>query len=50
MGSGNNVTTHITERQHIGNVKEAYWTPNKVNYIQQIIKHNDWSIGLDFME
>jgi len=33
MGSGDNFTTDISERLHIGNVKEAYRSTNKVNYI-----------------
>jgi len=31
MGSGDNFTTDISERLHIGNVKEAYRSTNKVN-------------------
>ena len=42
MGSGDNFTTNISERLHIGNVKEAYRSTNKVNYIGQMLKHNDW--------
>jgi hypothetical protein len=33
MGSGDNFTTDMSERLHIGNVKEAYQSTNKVNYI-----------------
>ena len=50
MGSGYNFTTDISERLHIGNVTEAYRSTNKVNYILQMIKHNDRSTGLDFLE
>jgi hypothetical protein len=50
MGSGDNFTTDISERLHIGNVKEAYRSTNKVNYIRQMLKHNDRSTGLDYME
>jgi thiaminase len=32
-GSGDNVTTDISDRLHIANVKEAYRSSNKVNYI-----------------
>jgi len=42
MGSRENFTTDISERLHIGNVKEAYRSTNKVNYIQQMLKHNDY--------
>jgi hypothetical protein len=50
MGSGDNFTTDISERLHIGNLKEAYRSTNKVNYIQQMLKHNDRCTGLDYME
>jgi len=33
MGSGDNFTTDISVRLHIANVKEAYQSSNKVNYI-----------------
>ena len=50
MGSGDNFTTDISERLHISNVKEAYRSTNKVNYIRQMLKHNDRCTGLDYME
>jgi len=50
MGSGDNFTTDIPERVHIANVKEAYPSTNKVNYIWQMLKHNDRCTGLDYME
>jgi hypothetical protein len=50
MGSGDNFTTDISERLHIGNVKEAYRSTNKVNYNQQMLKHNDRCTCLDSME
>jgi len=50
MGSGDNCTTDISERLHIANVKEAYRSSNKVNYIRLMLKHNDWCTGLDNME
>jgi hypothetical protein len=50
MGTGDNVTTNISERLHIGNVKKEYQSTNKVNYIPQMLKHNDWCTGLDYME
>jgi hypothetical protein len=43
MGSADNFTTDISERLHIGNVKEAYQSTNKVNYIRQMLTHNDRS-------
>jgi len=50
MGSGNNFNTDISEQLHIINVKEAYQSTNEVNYIRQMLKHNDWCTGLDYME
>jgi hypothetical protein len=50
MGSGDNFTTDISERLHIGNVKEAYQSTNKVSDIRQMLKHNDRSTGLDYTE
>jgi len=50
MGSGYNFTTDISERLHIGNVKEAYRTINRVRYIGQMLKHSNWSTGLDYTE
>jgi hypothetical protein len=50
MGSSENFTTDISERLHIANMKEAYRSANKVNYIRQMLKHNDRCTGLDYME
>jgi len=50
MGSGDNFTTDIAERLHIAKVKEAYRSSNKVNYIGQMLKHNDRCTSLDYME
>jgi len=50
MGSGDNFTTDSSERLHIANVKEAYPSTNKVNYIPQMLKHNDQCTSLDYME
>jgi hypothetical protein len=50
MGSGDNFTTDISERLQIANVKEAYRSTNFVNYIQQMLKHNDQCTGLDYIE
>jgi len=50
MGSGDNFTTDISARLHIANVKEAYHYSNKVNYIRQMLKNNDWCTGPDYME
>jgi len=37
MGSCDNFTTDISERRHLGKVKEAYRSSNKVNYIWQML-------------
>jgi len=50
MGSGDNFTTNISEWLHIGNLKKAYRSTNKVNYFEQLLKHNDQCTGLDYME
>ena len=50
MGSGDNCTTDISERIHISTVKEAYGSSNKVNYIRQMLKHNDRYTRLVYME
>jgi len=50
MGYGDNFTNNISERLHIGNIKEVYQSTNKVNYIQQMLNQNDWSTGLDYIE
>jgi len=50
MSSGDNFSTDISERLHIANVKEAYRSSNKVNYIRQMLKHNDPCTGLHYME
>ena len=50
MDSGDNFTTDISARLHIGNLNEAYQSTNQVNYIQQMLKHNERCTGLDYME
>ena len=50
MGSGDTCTTDISERPHITKVKEAYQSSNKVNYIRQLLKHNDRCSTLDYMQ
>jgi len=49
LGSGNHFTTYISEQLHIGNVKEEPRSITEVNYIPQMLKHNDWCTGLDYM-
>jgi hypothetical protein len=50
MGSGDNSSSDISERLHIAKVKDIYRSPNKVNYIRLMFKHNDQCTGLDIME
>ena len=50
VGSVDNFTTDISEWLHIAKVNEAYRSSNKVNYICQMLKHNDWCTSLDYME
>jgi len=50
MGSGDDFTTDVSERLHFRNVKKAYRSTNNVNYIQQMLKHNDWCTGLDYLD
>jgi hypothetical protein len=50
MGPGDNITTDISERLYIANVKKAYRSSNKVKYIRQMLKHNDRCSSLDYME
>jgi hypothetical protein len=50
MGSSDNFTTDTSERLHIANVKEAYRSSNRVNYIRQMFKDTEWCTGLDYME
>jgi len=49
MVSVNNITTNISEWLHIDNVKEEYLFTNKVNYIWQMLKHNDQCTSLHYM-
>jgi hypothetical protein len=50
MGSGDNFTTNMNEPLHITNMKVAYRSSNNGNYIRQMLTHNDWCTGLDYME
>jgi len=42
MGSGDNFTPDISALLDIPHVKEAYRSSNKVNYIWQLLKQNDY--------
>jgi hypothetical protein len=41
MGSPDNFTTDISELLHVENVKEAYRASNRVDYMKQMLWHND---------
>jgi hypothetical protein len=50
MDSNVNFTTYISEQLHIINVKEAYRSSNKLNWIWQMLKHNDQCTSRNYME
>jgi hypothetical protein len=47
MGSGDNYTTEISNQLHLTKGNKPYRSSNKVNYIGQMLKHNDRSTSLD---
>jgi len=50
MGSGANFCTNISEQVDVANMREVYRFSNKVTSIWQMLKHNDWCTGFDYME
>jgi hypothetical protein len=50
MSSSDNFTDNISDRLYIGNVKEAYQSTNKVNYMPPWFKHNARSTRLHYSE
>jgi len=50
IGSGTNFTMNISELLHTWNVKQVYHFTHNLNYIWQMLKHNDQCTGLDHME
>ena len=50
MGCGDNFTTNISEWLYIINVEVAYRSTKKDNYIEQMLKNNNWFTDLDYME
>jgi hypothetical protein len=50
MGSGDISTINISEWLYIANVEEAYSSINKVNFMRQMLKYNDWCTSLDYPE
>ena len=49
MGTTDNFTTDISELLHISNVKAAYRATNWVNFMHQVLAHNDRHTALDYM-
>jgi hypothetical protein len=49
MGSSDHFTTDHSARLNIANVKEGYCSTNKVNYIREMLEHNDRFTSLDYM-
>jgi hypothetical protein len=50
MGSGDNFITDTSERLPIANVKEAYRSTTKGDFIRQMLKHNNWCTCFHYME
>jgi hypothetical protein len=50
MGSPDNYTTDISERLHITNVKNPYRGSNRVDFLRQILLHNDRHTSIAYME
>jgi len=50
MGSGDNLTTNISDMLPISDVKEVYRSTNKVNEIQPMLKNTDQCTSHDYME
>jgi hypothetical protein len=50
MGAPDNFSTEISELLHISNVKEAYRASNGVNFMLQLLQHNDRYTAMDYME
>ena len=49
MGASDNFSTDISELLHISNVKDAYRASNRVNFMRQVLAHNDRHTALDYM-
>ena len=49
MGAFDNFSTDISELLHISNVKDAYRASNRVNFMRQVLAHNDRHTALDYM-
>jgi hypothetical protein len=50
MASGEKFSCEISEQLLMANMKEAYPSSNKINYISQMLNHNDQCTGLAYMK
>jgi len=50
MDCGDNFTSNILEQLHMANMKEAYQSTNKVNYVLQMLKHNNHRTRHDYIK
>ena len=49
MGAPDNISTDILKLLHISNVKDAYRASDRVNFMRQVLAHNDRHTALDYM-
>ena len=49
MGASHNFSTDISELLHISNITDAYRASNRVNFMRQVLVHNDRHTALDYM-
>ena len=49
MGACDNFSTNISELLNISNIKDAYRASNRVNFMRQVVAHNDRHTALDNM-
>ena len=50
MGAHNNFSTKISKLLHILNIKKVYHASNGVNFMLQLLQHNDRYTTIDYME
>jgi len=48
--SGEIFSLNISDMLYTGNVKQRYRSTNKLNFMRQLLKHNDQSSGYNYME
>ena len=49
MGASDNFSNDISELLNISKVKDAYRASNRVNFMRQVLAHNDRHSALDYM-